>query len=69
MSYEFSAHVCENLGDDILISFSFYIFSEVGDSPTEQVTEDPDSEVYPSEDGECFFLGILFIRIFVFRIR
>lgn len=25
---------------------------DVGDSPTEQVTEDPDSEVYPSEDGE-----------------
>lgn len=35
-----------------------YISSEpfdcdVGDSPTDQVTEDPDSEVYPSEDGEC----------------
>lgn len=28
---------------------------DVGDSPTEQVTEDPDSEVYPSEDGEFFF--------------
>lgn len=26
---------------------------DVGDSPTEQTTEDPDSEVYPSEDGEC----------------
>lgn len=25
---------------------------DVGDSPTEQVTEDPDSEVYPSEDGK-----------------
>lgn len=25
---------------------------DVGDSPTEQVTEDLDSEVYPSEDGE-----------------
>ena len=38
---------------------------DVGDSPTEQVTEDPDSEVYPSEDGKliailnlnCFFTG------------
>lgn len=25
---------------------------DVGDSPTDQVTEDPDSEVYPSEDGK-----------------
>lgn len=25
---------------------------DVGDSPTEQVQEDMDSEVYPSEDGE-----------------
>lgn len=24
---------------------------DVGDSPTEQAPEDPDSEVYPSEDG------------------
>lgn len=36
-----------------------YISSEpfdcdVGDSPTEQVTEDPDSEVYPSEDGQFY---------------
>lgn len=28
---------------------------DVGDSPTEQVTEDPDSEVYPSEDGEFHY--------------
>lgn len=26
---------------------------DVGDSPTEQVSEDPDSEIYPSEDGKC----------------
>ncbi|XP_059608914.1 SLIT-ROBO Rho GTPase-activating protein 1-like isoform X2 [Phlebotomus argentipes] len=32
------------------ISHEPYIDIEVGDSPTEQVTEDPDSEVYPSED-------------------
>lgn len=25
---------------------------DVGDSPTDQIVEDPDSEVYPSEDGE-----------------
>lgn len=25
---------------------------DVGDSPTDQVQEDMDSEVYPSEDGE-----------------
>lgn len=25
---------------------------DVGDSPTEQTAEDPDSEVYPSEDGK-----------------
>lgn len=29
---------------------------DVGDSPTDQVTEDPDSEVYPSEDGMFFLL-------------
>lgn len=34
---------------------------DVGDSPTEQVTEDPDSEVYPSEDGN--YLKIILIRI------
>ncbi|XP_055693317.1 SLIT-ROBO Rho GTPase-activating protein 1-like isoform X3 [Lutzomyia longipalpis] len=32
------------------ISQEPYIDIEVGDSPTEQVAEDPDSEVYPSED-------------------
>ena len=30
-------------------------FSDVGDSPTEQVSEDPDSEVYPSEDESDTF--------------
>lgn len=30
---------------------------DVGDSPTEQVTEDPDSEVYPSEDGKRCLLN------------
>lgn len=29
---------------------SFNLIRDVGDSPTEQVVEDPDSEVYPSED-------------------
>jgi len=32
----------------------------VGDSPTDQVQEDMDSEVYPSEDGIQFF----FFKIF-----
>jgi len=31
----------------------------VGDSPTDQVQEDMDSEVYPSEDGNAFFEYIL----------
>lgn len=30
----------------------FFKCRDVGDSPTEQVQEDMDSEVYPSEDGE-----------------
>lgn len=34
---------------------------DVGDSPTDQATEDPDSEVYPSEDGNYI---INFYRIF-----
>lgn len=39
---------------------------DVGDSPTEQVTEDPDSEVYPSEDGELIAIlnHILFLVVF-----
>lgn len=32
----------------------FFVFSDVGDSPTEPGTEDIDSEVYPSEDGNNF---------------
>lgn len=44
---------------------------DVGDSPTDQVTEDPDSEVYPSEDGNYisiffFFLQLLTIMIIKF---
>lgn len=31
---------------------------DVGDSPTDQVQEDMDSEVYPSEDGENFFYDL-----------
>jgi len=30
----------------------------VGDSPTDQVQEDMDSEVYPSEDGNTIFFKI-----------
>lgn len=33
--------------------------SDVGDSPTEQVSEDPDSEVYPSEDESDTFEAIV----------
>lgn len=35
---------------------------DVGDSPTEQISEDPDSEVYPSEDGkfDVIFITTLF---------
>jgi hypothetical protein len=34
-----------------------YLFSsDVGDSPSDHVQEDMDSEVYPSEDGECIVL-------------
>ncbi|XP_035784837.1 SLIT-ROBO Rho GTPase-activating protein 1-like isoform X2 [Anopheles albimanus] len=32
---------------------------DVGDSPTEQVSEDPDSEVYPSEDESDMFEAIV----------
>lgn len=32
---------------------------DVGDSPTDQVTEDPDSEVYPSEDGNFIITDFL----------
>lgn len=46
----------------MLLTFSFLLFlffffsssyntRDVGDSPTDQVQEDMDSEVYPSEDG------------------
>lgn len=31
----------------------------MGDSPTEQVSEDPDSEVYPSEDESDTFEAIV----------
>lgn len=31
------------------------VSSDVGDSPTDQVNEDPDSEVYPSEDESDTF--------------
>jgi hypothetical protein len=35
------------------LSLSLYLFcSDVGDSPSDHVQEDMDSEVYPSEDGE-----------------
>lgn len=37
----------------------FLRFRDVGDSPTDQVQEDMDSEVYPSEDGNAFFEYIL----------
>lgn len=43
-------------------------FSDVGDSPTDQIQEDLDSEVYPSEDGNeinflfKFFFAILFLN-------
>jgi hypothetical protein len=30
--------------------------SDVGDSPSDHVQEDMDSEVYPSEDGKCIVL-------------
>ncbi len=33
----------------------FFNYSDVGDSPTEQITEDPDSEVYQSEDDSDTF--------------
>lgn len=44
----------------------YLYLSDVGDSPTDQVTEDPDSEVYPSEDGKC--IVVLFIAKFPFWI-
>lgn len=39
---------------------------DVGDSPTEQVTEDPDSEVYPSEDGR-FSIDLFASKYHCFR--
>lgn len=32
-------------------------FSDVGDSPSDQVQEDLDSEVYPSEDGKIILIS------------
>lgn len=29
-----------------------FLFSDVGDSPSDHAQEDVDSEVYPSEDGQ-----------------
>ena len=42
-------------------SFTFILLlfcSDVGDSPSDHVQEDMDSEVYPSEDGEYFFVAM-----------
>jgi len=33
-------------------------YSDVGDSPSDHVQEDMDSEVYPSEDGEYFVVAM-----------
>lgn len=46
-----------NLSSDLKVLFIkcmlkwVFIFSDVGDSPSDHVQEDMDSEVYPSEDG------------------
>jgi len=42
-------------------SFTFVLLlfcSDVGDSPSDHVQEDMDSEVYPSEDGEYFVVAM-----------
>ena len=42
-------------------NFTFILLlfcSDVGDSPSDHVQEDMDSEVYPSEDGECFVFAM-----------
>lgn len=38
-----------------IVIYLFVYCSDVGDSPTDQVAEDPDSEVYPSEDESDTF--------------
>lgn len=53
-------HINEILQIHFPVNFKLHfflniIFSDVGDSPTDQVTEDPDSEVYPSEDESDTF--------------
>ena len=42
----------------VFVYFFFFFYSDVGDSPSDQVQEDMDSEVYPSEDG-TFLINIL----------
>jgi len=37
---------------------SLLFCSDVGDSPSDHVQEDMDSEVYPSEDGEYFVVAM-----------
>jgi hypothetical protein len=42
-------------------NFTFILLlfcSDVGDSPSDHVQEDMDSEVYPSEDGEYFVFAM-----------
>lgn len=42
-------------------NFTFILLlfcSDVGDSPSDHVQEDMDSEVYPSEDGEYFDFAV-----------
>jgi hypothetical protein len=45
---------CSSTRDNFSFILHFCLFcSDVGDSPSDHVQEDMDSEVYPSEDGEC----------------
>lgn len=37
-----------------VLTICFAIFSEVGEAPSDTMSEEVDSEVYPSEDGNLF---------------
>ena len=66
------------LEDFIYANFGWFITREVGEAPSDTLSEDVDSEVYPSEDGNFHFIsffssqcleGLLNICILGFDIR